>query len=132
MKNDFETIISNKLEFIRFLKTKSSLFHLSNVFFRDIQYGIMSYADSKGETISYGRAEEVAKLVINNLEGSGILKSIKPGSWMLNFPEFRTPSSKVVPSSSTTKPTATTQSVAGAQSAATGGVTPARTTTANG
>ena len=117
MKNDFETIISSKIEFVRFLKTRASLFHLSNVFFRDIQYGIMSYAESKGDQISYGRAEEVAKLVINNLEGSGILKPVKQGSWMLYFPEFRTPSVKVTSPSSALKPTPSTQTVAGTQPA---------------
>ena len=121
MKNDFETIISSKIEFIRFLKTRASLFHHSNVFFRDIQYGIMSYAESKGDQISYGRAEEVAKLVINNLEGSGILKPIKQGSWMLDFPEFRTPSAKMTPPSSALKPTPSTQTAAGTQPAVAAG-----------
>ena len=132
MKNDFEIIASNKIEFIRFLKTKYSLFHLSNVFFRDFQYGIMSYAESRGEHISYGRAEEVAKLVINNLEGSGILKPIKPGSWMLNYPEFRTPSAKVAPPASSAKPTPSARTVVGTQPAATTGNAPVGTGATNG
>jgi hypothetical protein len=118
MKNDFEIIVSNKTDFIHLLKTKFSLFHLSNIFFRDVQYGIMSYAEARREHISYGRAEELAKLVINNLEGSGILKPIKPGSWMLNYPEFRTPSAKATPPSSAPKANAPTPAIAGTSSAA--------------
>lgn len=125
MKNEFEIITGNKEEFIRFLKSKFSLFHLSNVFFRDFQYGIISFAESKGAQMSYGRAEELAKLVIQNLEGSGILKLIKPGSWMLSYPEFRKPSVKPEPAlkpapvMSTPKPNPATQTGAGAQPAAT-------------
>lgn len=131
MKNDFEVIASNKTEFIRLLKTKFSLFHLSNVFFRDIQYGIMMYAESRGEQISYGRAEEVAKLVINNLEGSGILKPIKPGSWMLNYPEFRTPPAKPAPSTGAPKPNTASQSVPGAKPATNSETASAETATTN-
>jgi hypothetical protein len=119
MKNELEIIAGNKEEFIRFLKSKYSLFHLSNVFFRDLQYGIISFEESKGAQIPYGRAEEVAKLVIQNFEQSGILKLIKPGSWMLNYPEFRKPSVKPSPSTSTPKPNPATQTGAGAQPAVT-------------
>lgn len=77
------------------------MYHCSNMFFRDFHYGVLSYAESKGRKISYGAAEELAAIVIADLEKSGILKPIKPGSWMLNYPEFRAVSLKPAPA---TKP----------------------------
>jgi hypothetical protein len=82
-------LIENKDELLRFLKSRTHAYHLSNLFFRDFHYAILSFAESKGRKISYGDAEDLAASFITSLEKSGILKPIKPGSWMLNFPEFR-------------------------------------------
>lgn len=87
-------LIHDKNDFLRFLKTKSQLFHCSNVFFRDFQYGIMAYAAEKGTHVSYADAEELAKEIINLLTEEAILKPVQPGSWMLNYESFRRPSTK--------------------------------------
>ena len=78
-------------DFLRFLKTRFHLYHCSNVFFRDFQYGIMAYAEEKGTHASYAKAEELAKEVIARLAAAGTLKAVKPGSWMLNYDPFRKP-----------------------------------------
>jgi hypothetical protein len=44
--------------------------------------------------------------LIDSLMHSGILKPIKPGSWMLNYPEFRTVSTKTETSAKPVGPTA--------------------------
>ena len=97
MDEKLKSLLENKEDFLRFLKSKAQLFHLSNVFFRDFQYGIISYAENKGWNMRYGAAEELAKQLVIALEKSGVLKPVKPGSWMLNYPEFRTPVSKREP-----------------------------------
>ncbi|MCX6135611.1 MAG: hypothetical protein NTU47_17525 [Ignavibacteriales bacterium] len=91
------SLIVSKEEFLHHLKSRMHMYHCSNMFFRDFHYGILSYAEVKGRKISYGAAEELATIVISDLEKSGILKPIKPGSWMLNYPEFRTVSLKPSP-----------------------------------
>jgi hypothetical protein len=101
MTDTLKEIIDSNESFLGFLKSRTELYHLSNVFFRDFHYGIMAYAGTKRKRISYGRGEELAKELVSMLELSGILRPIKPGSWMLNFPEFRKPSSK---SEAATKP----------------------------
>jgi hypothetical protein len=87
-------VVETNEGFLGFLKTRSHLYHQSNVFFRDFHYGIIAYGETNGKKISYGRAEKLAKELVSSLEHEGFLRRITPGSWMLNYPGFRKPSSK--------------------------------------
>jgi hypothetical protein len=111
MDRNVRLLNENVKDFLFFLRSKYSLFHLSNVFFRDIHYGIISYLEGKGTKLGYGDAEQLAKRFIGGLEQSSILKPIKNGSWMLNYPEFRKPPVKPAaspkPAAATSRPTAT-------------------------
>ncbi len=92
-------LIENKEELLRYLKSRTHAYHLSNLFFRDFHYAILSFSETKGHKVSYGEAEKLAVLFITSLEKSGILKPVKPGSWMLNYPDFKKVSEKpAVPS----------------------------------
>lgn len=82
---------NNQKEFLTFLKSKYHLYHLSNVFFRDIHYGVMAYLEYKGMKQRYSVAEEIARKVIESLEAKGILRRISKTAWMLNYPEFKKP-----------------------------------------
>jgi hypothetical protein len=116
MTSGSQKLVPNSEELLRFLKSRTHAYHLSNLFFRDFHYAILAYVESKGKKTSYGRAEELALQVISDLEQSGILKSIKPGSWMLNYPEFRKESVKPAPAAKpgpvATAPKAVTPSIA--------------------
>jgi len=94
MDRNLMLLKENVKDFMHFLKSRYSLFHLSNLFFRDIHYGIMSFLELKGSRIGYGQAEDLSKRFIQELEQLDILKPIKNGSWMLNYPEFRKPPAK--------------------------------------
>jgi len=94
MPQNLNDLITNKEEFLCFLKTKTQFFQQSNAFFRDFQYGIISYAKARSKNVGYAEAEELARQLITSLESAGILKLIKAGSWMLLYPEFRKPSEK--------------------------------------
>ena len=89
MPNSSSKLIENKEELLCYLKSRAHVYHLSNVFFRDFHYAILSFAESKGQKISYGDAEKLATAFIAALEKSRVLKPVKPGSWMLNYPEFK-------------------------------------------
>jgi hypothetical protein len=104
MRHSATTLIENEEELLRYLKGRTHAYHLSNLFFRDFHYAILSLAENKGQKLSYGDAEKLAALFIASLEKSGILKPVKPGSWMLNYPEFKKVSEKPVLS---VKPAAT-------------------------
>ena len=101
MAQTINEIIDSKEGFLGFMKSRTQLYHLSNVFFRDFHYGVIAYGEAHGKKIAYGKAEELATELVSSLEHSGFLRPIKPGSWMLNYPEFRKTSTK---SEAATKP----------------------------
>src|SRR5262245_15645909 len=84
-------ITGNEAEFLRYLKSKFTLIHQSNLFFRDFHYGVMSFPAEKGQKRKYHDAEKVAREAAAALEKKGILKKIDHQSWLLNYPEFALP-----------------------------------------
>ncbi|MFI5252557.1 MAG: hypothetical protein ACHQQQ_09040 [Bacteroidota bacterium] len=88
---EIEEITSHTSDFLRFIKTKFTLIHQSNVFFRDLHYGVIAYLESKGKKVRYLIGEQIAKEVASDLEKKGIFKKIDHQSWLLNYPEFALP-----------------------------------------
>ena len=86
-----ELILSNIPEFMKFLKSRFTLIHASNFFFRDFHYGVMLYLQEHRWKLKYQDAEEVARAVGEALEQKGIFKRIDHQSWLLNYPEFALP-----------------------------------------
>ena len=86
-----DQILKSKTEFMKYLKSKFTLIHLSNIFFRDLHYGVMSYLESQGFKMKYSDAERVAREVGKAFEEEGIFKFIDHQSWLLNYPEFVLP-----------------------------------------
>jgi hypothetical protein len=86
-----EIILTHQTEFLKYLKSKFTLIHLSNLFFRDLHYGVMSYLADHGMKLKHDAAERVARAVAENLERGGILKNIDHQSWLLQYPEFALP-----------------------------------------
>ncbi len=118
MKNDraLTYILENQKEVLTFLKTKFPLFHLSNFFFRDLQYGIQMFLERKaGMSIRYPKAESIAKSFAAQLERENIFIRIDQQSWALNYPEFKTP---VVKPAVAAKPAPSAPRPAGATPAA--------------
>ena len=86
-----ESILANQSEFLKYLKSKFPMIHMSNVFFRDFHYGVMSYLAQKGIKRKYYDAEKIAREAGAGLEQKGIFKKIDHQSWLLNYPEFALP-----------------------------------------
>ena len=82
------TITNNQVEFLNFLKSKFPLFHLSNIFFRDLHYGVIEFLKKKKMNISYAEAEQVAREISAHLEKQGILRKVNQQGWVLIYPEF--------------------------------------------
>lgn len=89
--NEADVIINNQSEFLKYLKSKFTLIHTSNIFFRDFHYGVMSYLADHGKKLRYQDAEKVAGEVAVTFEKNGILTKIDFQSWKLNYPEFGLP-----------------------------------------
>jgi hypothetical protein len=89
-----KAIVENQKDFLKYLKSKFPLYHLSNVFFRDFHYGVMNYLMIYGKKLKYNDGEAITRGVIAELEKADILKPIDHQSWLLNYPEFQLPKMK--------------------------------------
>ncbi len=87
-----ELVASNKVDFLNFMKSKFRLIHNSNVFFRDLHFGLMAYlVEKEGRKVSYTKGETLALELSMELEREGIFNKIDHQSWKLNYPEFILP-----------------------------------------
>lgn len=109
-------VLSNDKEVLAFIRNHYPLYHMSNVFFRDVQYGIQKLFERRGEKLRYPDAERIAREFVGKLEKEKTLNRIDQQSWVLNYPEFKKP---VVTPTAPAKPAA---SAAPAKSPAAGGV----------
>ncbi|MBI5214203.1 MAG: hypothetical protein HY960_00460 [Ignavibacteriae bacterium] len=90
--NTLELIIQNKTEFLSYLKSKFNLIHNSNIFLRDLHYGLMFYTkETMKKKLKYFAGEELAKDFASELVKQGIFSAIDHQSWRLNYPEFALP-----------------------------------------
>lgn len=99
-------ILNHRTEFLQFLRNKFRLYHRSNLFFRDIHYGVSGFLEQYGIRLGYAESEALARDVIQVLVADRIFKEIDSRTWMLDYEEFRKPSTKTPAAS---KPAITSQ-----------------------
>ena len=85
-----DLIKSDYKVFLQFLKAKYPVFHNSNFFFRELQFGISKFLEKKGIKVSNGEAEKLALEVGNFFEHEGIFIRINSIGWRINYKEFVT------------------------------------------
>jgi len=95
--NHASEILDRKKDVLAFLKSRFPLYDKSNVFFRDIQYGIQVFLGRKGIKAGYPESERIAHEFVSLMEQEGVFVAIDRQSWALHYPEFRTPPSKPSP-----------------------------------
>ena len=95
--NHASEVLDRKTDVLAFLKSRFPLYDKSNVFFRDIQYGIQVFLGRKGIKAGYPESERIAREFVSLLEREGVFVAIDSQSWALHYPEFRTPVSKPAP-----------------------------------
>jgi len=81
---------ANETELLNYLKAKFPVFHNSNFFFRDFQYGIRSFLEKKEIKASYQMAEKLAEEMAKHFEAQNMFVKINHQAWKINFPEFAT------------------------------------------
>lgn len=86
----FDQLKNDQSILLNFLKAKYPLFHNSNFFFRDFQYGIKRYLEKKGIFITYAQAENLALELSKYFEAQGIFIRTNKLGWRINNPEFTT------------------------------------------
>jgi len=87
---NIELLKSNESALLNFLKAKFPVFHNSNFFFRDLQYGIRSFLEKKEIFVSYQLAEKLAIEMAKHFEEKGIFVKVNNQGWKINLPEFVT------------------------------------------
>lgn len=105
-------IIRNQKEFLNHLRSKFHLYHNSNVFYRDLHYGVMEYLQRENIKHGYTETEAITSYLINDFIEKGIFRQIDSRTWMVNYPEFKKISTKAQPPSKPPAPVSTPQAAA--------------------
>jgi hypothetical protein len=90
LTNAQQIIKNESTQFLQFLKGTFPLFHNSNFFVRDYQYGIKRYLEKKDIFISIAESEKITEQTKDYFESEGIFIKVNDNTWRINFPEFVT------------------------------------------
>lgn len=80
-----EYLKENLETFLSYMKEKYPFFNNSNIFLRDIQYGVKHFYELKNEKLPYRNVEEISRELIKMLESKGILTKLNKNTWILNY-----------------------------------------------
>ena len=90
LSKDFDILKNDYLVFLNYLRAKFPLFHNSNFFFRDFQYGLKRFLEKKEIQVTYPEAEILARDLGKHFEQIGIFIPVNKLGWKLNYPDFVT------------------------------------------
>ena len=89
-QSNLQMLKNNETELLNYLKAKFPVFHNSNFFFRDFQYGIRSFLEKKDIKVSYQLAEKLAEEMAKHFEANKLFVRVNHQGWKINVPEFVT------------------------------------------
>lgn len=104
MTQHVQIITNSPIEFLNFLRTKLPVYHMSNIFYRDMMYGVIDYLEKRDVKVSFSLAETITQEVIANFEKRNMLRKVNAQGWVLNYPEFTTPKAVQPPPAPQTPP----------------------------
>jgi hypothetical protein len=76
--------------FLNYLKAMFPLFHNSNLFSKDFQYGLKSFLEKKSIHLTENNLLSLAGQYSDYYEGQEIFIKTSSQGWKLNYPEFVT------------------------------------------
>lgn len=88
--NNVELLKKESESLLGFLKARFPVFHNSNFFYRDLQYGIKSFLKIKEKDVTYDEAAKLANAVSEDFEKKGIFVRVNKIGWKINYPQFAT------------------------------------------
>ncbi|MCU0342861.1 MAG: hypothetical protein MUF28_03455 [Ignavibacterium sp.] len=86
----FDDLKNESQIFLNYLKAKFPIFHNSNLFSRDFQYGLKSFLEKKGIKISDNNLVTLSGQFSSYYETQGIFIKTSNQGWKLNYPDFIT------------------------------------------
>lgn len=89
-QTNLQLLKNNDEELLNYLKAKFPMFHNSNFFFRDFQYGIRSFLEKKEIKVSYQTTEKLAYEMAKHYEEKNLFVKINDQTWMVSKQEFVT------------------------------------------
>lgn len=89
-QNNLQLLKNSEDELLNYLKAKFPVFHNSNFFFRDFQYGIRSFFEKKEIKVSYQMAENLANEMAKHFEEKNLFVKINYQTWTIKKTEFAT------------------------------------------
>jgi hypothetical protein len=103
--SEIKAVKSDPRRLLQFMKdNRYGVYHKSNIFFRDFQYGLWRYLNRDQVKIPYAKMESLTKEVIDQWELMGILKRVNRQSFELNMPEFTAVSAAIEEGKTETEP----------------------------
>lgn len=85
-KNNNSSYLEENLTlFWNYLKEKYPVYKNSNVFFRDIQFGVKDFFLKRDQVLDYSETESLALRTTVLLEQKGILSKLNNNTWKVNF-----------------------------------------------
>lgn len=85
-----KSLESDHSQLMQYLKSRYPLFHNSNFFQKDFQYGIRRFLESKNININETEFQQLAASLSHSFEEHGIFIKINSLGWKINYPEFVT------------------------------------------
>ncbi len=86
-----QIITNSPIEFLNYLRTKFPVYHMSNVFYRDLMYGVTQYLAKRNVVVGFTAAEAITHEVIANFEKRNMFRRVNTQGWVVTYPEFTTP-----------------------------------------
>ncbi len=86
----FDDLKNESQIFLNYLKAKFPIFHNSNLFSRDFQYGLKSFLEKMGIKISDNNLVTLSGQFSSYYETQGIFIKTSNQGWKLNYPDFIT------------------------------------------
>ncbi len=83
--------INNQTEVLNFLRSQYPLYDASNLFLRDVQFGLIRYFQQKRMRLKNGDAESVARGFLDHLKKARIVAQVDQPTWALHYPDFALP-----------------------------------------
>ena len=85
-----KSMIGKEEELLSFMKDNGfPVFHQSNIFFRDVEYGIRDYYRvNLKKDIGMRESAKLADEFVKALEQKNIFQPLTPNTWLLNMPQF--------------------------------------------
>ncbi len=81
-------IIGNQVEFLQFMRSRAPMYHLSNIFLRDLHFAALEFLRKKKIYIRYTESEQIAKEIALHFEKTNVFKQLNAHTWVLNYPEY--------------------------------------------